>query len=236
MFDPIPTRTTETVFMGGYVEPNPSGTKVAFGYTRQSDFGGEVLVLDVEGRAVTRVESMGNYDVAWVDDTRLLVNALSAGTPSGSQGLYAVDLGGAQPTFAKVVSDLGDASGAVNMLEGESALLVGAYGAAFPGDGNLVFRFDLGLLGGGTPVAAFANGNVPRASAPSDFEVLGDRLVALDWNTGEFVGRELTTSASAVDVGAPSAFAKVPVGDVAPLPGGRGLLFHAGGALLIKRK
>lgn len=227
----------DPAYVSRYVEVSPTGERLAFGYTRP-DFSGEVLVLDLATKAVTRITAYGNYDAAWLDADTVLVNGLSANAEGYDQGLYAVDLSGAEPTARKVVGDLGDASGAVSVYGGGQVVIAGAYGEDLGDDGNAVFAFDgaaiADLVKDGVALSAVSTATIPRVAVPSDFDLVGRSLVSFDYTDNAFHARTATDlSGTAFTVYEPTTFATLPVADVTPLPDGSALLTIPGGVLWV---
>ena len=162
-------------FIGYNAAPNPAGTRFAFGYTR-SDVSGEVLVIDASG-GVTRVDATGNYDLDWLDDDRLLVNGLSAGTTQiQGQGLYLIDLTESTPRTTRLTIGPGSSSGAVAHLSGRDEVLVGG-SDGLDGSVYLVDTASLLAASAGEPLDLATSGFTSFRTA-SDFEWIAERFLA----------------------------------------------------------
>lgn len=162
-------------FVGYNAAPNPAGTRFAFSYTR-SDVSGEVLIMDTSG-VVTRVEAAGNYDLDWLDEDRLLVNGLSAGTMQiQGQGLYLIDLSSNPPKTTRLTIGPGSASGAVAHLSGRDEVLVGG-SQGLDGSVYLVDTASLLAASEGEPID-LATSNFTSWSTASDFEWIAESYLA----------------------------------------------------------
>lgn len=107
-----------TAFPGGFLAVAPDHT-AAVGYTRDSDFGGSVIVA--ADQSPTDLDSPGNYDAAWLDDDTLLVNGQGLGGGEPQQGLYAWQR--QSDLRHQLVGNLGNASSFV--ARGDSVVFVG---------------------------------------------------------------------------------------------------------------
>ncbi len=107
------TEETELVFPGGYLEIDPAGARAIFGFTTSgAGSPGDVVVVTLADGAVTRLAAPGNFDAAWLDGTRFLVNGQGLDDRADGQGLYLGDLSGT-PRALHVLTNMGDYSGSV---------------------------------------------------------------------------------------------------------------------------
>lgn len=225
-----------SLFASSHVAPNADGTRVTSGYTRSTDFGGDLFILDTAGGAAVTVNAPGNYDAAWLDGT-LLVNGTGLGALESGQGIYAVQADGTG--VRRVLANQGDASGAVAVLP--DWVLAGAYGGDFPvaSGNNLVFAVPRARLVSaltGSALDAQLDQDIVKLQMPSDFEWLGEgTLVTFNYATMVLDAYTLQFSvAGAPSLSAASRFADGTVFfAVHRLGDGHALLSHADGALVV---
>ncbi|MCZ7686936.1 MAG: hypothetical protein M5U28_52620 [Sandaracinaceae bacterium] len=104
---------SELVFAGSYLEVDPTGARALFGFTTSATGSpGEVVAVTLADGAVTRLAAPGNFDAAWLDGTRFLVNGQGLDDRADGQGLYVGDLSGT-PSALHVLTNMGDYSGSV---------------------------------------------------------------------------------------------------------------------------
>jgi len=123
VFNATPTLPTgETAFAGGYLALSPKKL-AAVGYTTSKTFTGEVIWGDKGIKTPKLVaKAKGNYDVIFLDDKTMLINATGVGATVSGQGVY-VYKEGSTPNL--LVKDLGTASGF--MALGKSTVFAGGY-------------------------------------------------------------------------------------------------------------
>lgn len=103
----------ELVFPGGYLEIDPTGARALFGFTTSATGSpGDVVVVTLADGGVTRLAAPGNFDAAWIDATRFLVNGMGLDDRAEGQGLYLGELSGT-PRALHVLTNMGDYSGSV---------------------------------------------------------------------------------------------------------------------------
>lgn len=226
--------TSGSLFGSAFLSPSPNGNRVATGYTRSTDFGGEVLVLT--DTVVSRTEAPGNYDAAWLNQTTVLVNGLGLGSENGGQGIYAWDVN--TQAAVHLVTNMGTFSGAVAVTQ--THVLAGGYDPSFPAaSGNsLVFAIPmdavLTALTSGMPVDAQASSTVQALTLPSDFEWTGAAAVSLDYTSFRYQAWPISESNGIFTVGTPVDFADGSTfTQVVAVDDSHALLAHADGALLV---
>ncbi len=229
----------QLVFAGGYVEVDPSGASVLFGYTTTDiGFPGEVFRASTQEGPATPVVAPSNFDVAWVDADRYVVNGAGLGESSEGQGLYSAD---ATTAPVHAASGFGDYSGSVVVTP--TFVLAGGADAALATHVYVVARarFDAALASG-TPVVLSEDASASEVLDPagsslssSTFELHGERLIVTpfggpirSYQLGELDGAGLALS-DPRDLALGGTFTGVlAAGD------GRLLLVHADGLLLVE--
>lgn len=233
-----------TAFPGAYlaINPGPAGTgntAALVGYSESgAGFPGEVVRIAIPGGDSDRVVANGNYSVAWIDESRYLINGLSAGDIDGGQGLYHVDVSGASPVVTHVVTGLGDFSGSVGVDATNDIVFAGGF---FQDDGDLVFAIPLAdieaAVASGTPLDAAATADIQRFAIPSTFELLGDRFASMSFASGALEQRRFSVAvngtATEVSVDDAELLASPPFSAVSVVGSDRALLHHEGGSLLV---
>ncbi|WP_428267298.1 hypothetical protein [Haliangium sp.] len=227
-----------TAFAGSYLvlPPGPGGGGAAlFGYTESgAGFPGEVIRMDTSDGSSAALTADGNFDVDWIDDDRYLINGAAADDVAAGQGLYLVDLSGATPAVAHVVTGLGDFSGGVAVDHERGLVFAGGY---FLASGDKVYALplaDIEAAAGATPIDADATAAVQRFAIPSSFTRVGDRLVSFDFASMEHQVRALSVAGDGtISVDDPVRLAAQPFSGVTPVGADRALLHHGAGSLLV---
>lgn len=220
-------------FAGGYLDVGAGGA--LYGYTTtDAAMTGEVFVVALAGGAIQRASAPGNFDAEWIDATRFVVNGQGFGAETG-QGLYVATVG--DPIAGEqVATGPGIYSGSV-AVRPEFVLAGGADDTFAP----LVYAisrtaFDAAI--GGAPIDIEADGSMvvdpDRPLSASTFTFAGDRLVLLPYSgpltsyAVSWDGTDLTLSDARVVAMGPTFNGVLDAG------GGRLLLTHPGGALLVE--
>lgn len=167
-----------SAFPGGFLAVAADRTP-AVGYTRDSDFGGSVLVAaDPSPRDL---DSPGNYDAVWLDDDTLLVNGQGLGGGAPQQGLYAWQRQG--DARQMLIGNLGTASSFV--ARGDSVVFVGE--SAWPT--NKLYAFTTAelqqALAEGRTLDAKADGDLVYEGQIIDATAMADSLVVLETSFDE---------------------------------------------------
>lgn len=186
-FEVTPALDGMPLFWSGFVAAGPGDAPAAVGYTQGFGDPGRLFVVG-EGDPI-ELPAPGNFDVAWLDASTLLVDGQGVGDDAElAQGLDAVRLDGAGNATARRV--LGNAfafSGSVAVVG--DLVLYGALADDFS-DRLLVLAgatIDSVLDGGSDPVDALADDRVVEVpGGPSAFVHLGDGRLAVRRFNAEF--------------------------------------------------
>ncbi len=161
-----------TLFAGSYVALSPKAF-VAAGYTESKTFAGEIYWGDKGIKTAKKIDkAKGNFDVAFLTDTTLLINGTGLGKDTSGQGVYVYEEG---KTPRRLIKDLGIASGA--MVVGTQTVYAGGY---FTG-GNKIYGFSVAeiknAITANKTLSASTDGDLVSSASYSDAAALGDDLV-----------------------------------------------------------
>ena len=160
----------------GYVAVSDDSAHALIGYTTSlSGFQGGVVNIDVGEMTLAELDADGNFDAAFVDGSRYLVNGLGFAALEG-QALYLADAIEGDPAGTVVADEMGDASGAVGLWAEEDIVIFGGarYGSTWPDGsmGGLLFAAPLdALLDAAAPLDAYAD-TQRLTGVPGVFEML----------------------------------------------------------------
>ncbi len=189
-------------FPSGYVALDPSGATALFGYTTTADgYPGSVVKVSVADGGTTELDAPGNFDAAWLDANRFVVNAGGLLGVSSGTGLYVANLSTDPAGAGFLVSGLGDYGGSI--LVDASFLFAGGADASFT---DHVYAVDTATyeaaISGGTTVDASSEGSElldPDGNpVPSSFAGVPGRLVTTPF------GMPMTSYTLQTDGSAPS--------------------------------
>ncbi|MDQ3035730.1 MAG: hypothetical protein M3Y87_25225 [Myxococcota bacterium] len=230
----------DAIFVGGYLDVSDDESGAIFGYTT-TDAGilGGVFDVEVGDGSVDELAAPGNYDGAWLDDARWLVNGLGLGGETG-QGLYLHDTAGG--SSRRAVDELGAYSGSVAVL-GDVVIAgaAAAFGETWPDGvamGDRVFVLDAAAVGAEPTISGWDDA-LAHFAAPSTFELIGGmRLASVVYDDAFMIAgfetRSLDDGVAGWTIGAPESLLTggtftgvVAAGET------RVLLDHAGGLLLV---
>jgi hypothetical protein len=224
------------VFPSSYVAVRGTPATVAVGYTNAA-WGGQLLVGKADGDART-LEAPGNYSAAWAEAGALLLNGSGAGEAAEGQGLYWVSTSSEQLSGVNVATHVGTYSGSVAVAHRDGLVLAG-------GAGDVESLFVLPLdrlravaLGEGEAVDARTDPDVQTLESSSTFDLLSDRSLLtrqfVPWPALDVSVVDWTISHGKVVLGAVHAVSQGDVFSAAIPAGGRILLQHAAGLLLVE--
>ncbi len=233
--------TQSTLFLSDFAAVSPNGQRAAAGYTEPSNFvdptPGEVVIAPTAGGSAQVVSVTGNYDADWLDDDHLVLTGQIGGM---TQGVVAFDLSGAL-TSRVVLTDVGVYSGDIAVLRDAGLLLVGGLSAAFTDELYVCPLSKALAIASGTDSALIGTDPLlQKLSAPSLFKVVQGRDLLVtttydaQWNK-VYELRPWSLSAGELSFGTPEPLLSAPlISNVVPVSGGRLLLEHAGGHLLVQ--
>lgn len=159
------------LFPSGYVALSPK-SMVAAGYTESKAFAGEIYWGDKGIKTPKKIDkAKGNYDVAFLNETTLLVNGTGLGADQSGQGVYVYEEG---KTPWRLIKDMGTASGC--MVFGTQTVYAGGY---FTG-GNKIYGFSVAEIKNAitaSKVLSPTDGDLISSESYSDAAALGDDLV-----------------------------------------------------------
>lgn len=228
----------ELVFPGGYLAIDATGARAVFGYTTSATgVPGEVFSVSLEDGAVVRLSAPSNYDAAWIDSSRFVVNGAGLLDQTAGQGLYVGDVAAA-PRAVHAAENLADYSGSVT-ASSSFVLAGGVIDGTFASQVFLVplARLETAITDDvaidlATDSAAIEVLDPEGAALSSTFSTLGARVVATPF------GGPLTSYAVAVDGGSvtvsdPRVLATGTFTDAMAAGDGHILLVHPSGLLLV---
>ncbi len=159
------------LFPGRDLSLSPGG-QIAGGFT--SDLIDGAIFWGDQGSQPQQVGAMGNYNVAFLDESTLLINGLGVGEANDYQGVYVVQQGHAP---RKLIDQIGTLSG--HLAVGDHALFAGGY----LNDTNEVYGFSLGKITAAINSGATltpADGTLTYVGNLLDLAAVGDDLVVAE--------------------------------------------------------
>ncbi len=180
------------VFPGYYVATDPDGTVAFFGYTL-ADFSGAIVRVDLSTSPAptSTFSAPGNYDVAVLDASTILVNGIGAVDNDAGQGVYRVQWTDGVASATQVVTGLGFASGGL-AVDGD-LMIAGGFADPWPDcdnpgqdsdiAGGKVFAMSLStvLEGAGVEAPMDAWCATSELAVPGDFRLgFNGQLLAKD--------------------------------------------------------
>lgn len=243
--EPSPTRLVSVdvesdepellVFPGAYLALDPEGRRAIFGFTTSAEGAlGEVHRVDLETGESRAFDAPGNFDAAWLDAERFVVNGAGLGELAEGQGLY---VGTEEGIVHHVGTDLGAYSGSVAV--DASSILAAGVEEDFSSTARFLPRTRLEeALSAGTPVALGAEFEqvLDPQGAPigSTFSRAGDRLVTTPWG-GPLTSYAVAESDERWSLTDPRVLATGETfSDVLDAGEGKLLLVHGAGLLLVR--
>jgi hypothetical protein len=214
-------------FPSGFVAIDPSGEHALFGYTTTADgYPGNVVLVTIADGTTTDIAAPGNFDAAWLDAHRVVVNARGLDDVSSGAGLYVGDITAGALDAVYAVTGLGPNSGSV--VAGATYVVAGSADDSFaPHDYVMPLSGVDAAIGSGTPldVTSEATALVGSESAPpSTFSQLEDRIVPTPFG-GPLASYTLDTTTGMLADPQPIATGST-FTDVAAAGSGRLLLAH----------